>query len=214
MSSFKKRPREGFKGAWHKLRYLKEKSGLSFTISFLHQKVRLDQTAVCPLSGLHQVLHLCRCQMWSFLLEKKGSRVPILPLLAGPNHPLHLKIKSIFIICLALGSPNQGYEKNCSSITQHVLIKVMVRFHISRKKLCSLAVFKLYLTSMIHPQPRPLTPLTSQQTKTHPLITAQSHLSSYSHYLDIITFQKLSVQQQQRSIRIDMLAPIILKFGS
>jgi len=82
-----------------------------------------------------------------------------------------------------------------------------------------LAVLKLYLTTLHTLNPGSSVSNISTDTpankKMYPLITVQSHLSIYSHYLDIITFQKLTECPTVAKvlIRINILVPIILKFG-
>lgn len=82
-----------------------------------------------------------------------------------------------------------------------------------------MAVFKLYLTTLHTLSPGSsisnISTNTPANKKIYLLITVQSHLSIYSHYLDIIMFQKLTECPTVAKVlvRIDILVPIILKFG-
>lgn len=64
----------------------------------------------------------------------------------------------------------------------------------SRQKICSLAVFKLYLTNTLSPGPSisTISINTPANNKTHPLITVPAHWSNYSHYLNGLMFQMLT----------------------
>lgn len=56
---------------------------------------------------------------------------------------------------------------------------------------------------------------TPANNKIYPFITVQSHFGIYNHYLDMIMFQKPTECPTAAKvlIRINTLAPIILKFG-